>query len=449
MVTGNPYIRNFSGPFPDVPTSDAAVWKDFPQEVATSEQQFFLMQRALGFNCLNYNVAAEGSLYRHQFPTKAYMDRQCVDGLRLELAFPSCGNGSLDSEDHSSHMKYPSLVQEGVCPTGYPIKYPLLFFETIYSTWSFAGIDGQFLLSDGDPIDTGYHGDFIMGWESEELLQNAMNTCRSMTGQVKNCPLFDLQSMEDQQNCHFAMPDALIHDNPTGPRNGLAVDVPIQYGPQEATSYPVAGQSGIPTRHFEPLPPPRTFIGNLSIHPYGSDVTPTLILGATGRGTGTINFAPLVSTPVRTWMPPPSSITYVSGVIAPEFSKYLTVSPGGIEPSSVPPIRTSSPACGPHFNQPIVSVETSYKTIGDQVVQLFVEDIEIVVTTRMTVTGSTSTIHSTTMPVQTSESESPHATGDAMFNTIMWIFGSETLYTSPPTIRTVNGSHVSHEAGAT
>lgn len=240
MVTGNPSTRNFSGPFPDVPMSDASVWLDDPTEVARPEHQMFLMQRAIGFNCLHYSVLpAEASLYRHQLPPRDYIDSICTDGLRLELAFPSCSNGSSDSLDHRSHMAYPSLVQQGVCPADHPVLYPLLFFETIYDTYAFRGQPGEFVLSYGDPVGTGYHGDFVMGWESTELLQKAIDECRAMSGHVGDCPYFELQSDEQQQHCKFPVPDILKADNPTGPRDGLAVDIPIQYGPQQAADYPV------------------------------------------------------------------------------------------------------------------------------------------------------------------------------------------------------------------
>lgn len=491
MITGNPYVRNFSGPFPDDPQSDATVWKDTPDDVAIPEQQFFLMQRALGFNCLNYyGGAPEGSLYRHQLPTKDYMDTHCVDGLRLELAFPSCGNGSIDSEDHHSHMAYPSLVQQGTCPKGYDVKYPLLFYETIYNTWAFAGIEGQFLLSYGDPIGTGYHGDFMMGWDSEDLLQRAIDTCRSMSGQVKDCPLFDLQSMEDQEKCHFAIPDVLMDDNPTGPRNGLAVDVPIQYGPDQATTYPVAGQPGVPTRHFDLSPPPRTLIGNLSIHPYGAVANPTLIAAASGGGTISMDYSTVVaSTPTPNWMAPLSPVTYVSGVIAPEFRKYLTISPsdaidpsisGHVSPSIPAPLQSNSmrsppgpntlsgmaspTACDPSPRRQPISVETSYKTMGNEVVQIFIEDVEFVITTRttMTITGETSTIQSSATserpsspaPAGTSDGKMSHSieqtdSHDTWFNTIMWISGSKTFYTSPSTIETPGSSPKGLNNGST
>lgn len=151
MVAGNPYIRNFTGPFPDVDQSDASVWLPDP---SSPEQQFWLAQRAIGFNCLN-PAYSEGSMFRHQFPSKEYMDVECTYGLRLELAFPSCGNGSLDSLDHKSHTAYPNLVKLGNCPESHPVHYPELFYETIYDTYAFANISGQFVLSHGDPVGTG------------------------------------------------------------------------------------------------------------------------------------------------------------------------------------------------------------------------------------------------------------------------------------------------------
>lgn len=251
MIAGNPAIRNFTGPFPDTQLS---YW---PTD--STDDQFFLQQRALGFNCLNYGKAPEPSLYRHVLPSKDYMDENCVDGLRLELAFPSCGNGSITSTDHKSHMAYPSLVKEGNCPDGYNEHYPFLFYEVIWATDNFAGDDGQFVLSYGDPVGTGYHGDFIMGWQSADFLQNALDTCTDASGEIQACPLFDIQSDAEGAKCTFDIPDCLEADNPQGPRNGLAVDIPIQYGPEEATSYPIAGRQGQPTQGIEPSGPPSTF----------------------------------------------------------------------------------------------------------------------------------------------------------------------------------------------
>jgi len=238
MIAGDPTVRNFTGPFPDEPLSS---WPTAPTD------QFFLQQRALGFNCLNYAKDPEASLYRHQFPEKSYMDENCLDGIRLEMAFPSCGTGEKDSDDHKSHVAYPSLVKEGNCPEGYDVHYPFLFYETIFATNQFAGVDGQFLISTGDPVGTSYHADFIMGWQSSDFLGNAIDTCTSSSGQVADCPLFTLQSDDDAAQCTFAMPEELEGDDCAGPREGLPVGVPIQSGPAQATHYATDGSNAAPT----------------------------------------------------------------------------------------------------------------------------------------------------------------------------------------------------------
>ncbi|KAK4621614.1 hypothetical protein CLAFUR4_07467 [Fulvia fulva] len=251
MIAGRPEYRNFTGPFPD---EELSLWPTDPTN------QFFLEQRALGFNCLNYQRDPEASLYRHQFPDKSYMDSNCVDGMRLELAFPSCGKkGVLDSEDHRSHVAYPSLVKEGNCPDGFDVHYPFLFFETIWATNEFAGVDGQFVLSTGDPVGTGYHGDFIMGWESEDFLQSALDTCKNPSGQIEDCALFTIQKDADADECFFDVPEHLKKDNCHGPRDGLPVGVPVQYGPEPATKYPVPGRQGKATTAISHTSAPPTY----------------------------------------------------------------------------------------------------------------------------------------------------------------------------------------------
>lgn len=145
MIAGDNFRRNFSGPVPDLPKSD---WAAIPGY--TSQES--LAEKAIGFNCLNYAKAAEGSLYRHFLPDKAYLDANCADGVRFELMFPSCWNGKdVDSPDHKSHVAYPSLVMTGDCPSGYETRLVSLFYETIWNTAAFVGQDGEFVISNGDP----------------------------------------------------------------------------------------------------------------------------------------------------------------------------------------------------------------------------------------------------------------------------------------------------------
>jgi hypothetical protein len=354
MIAGNPNIRNFTGPFPDTQLS---YW---PTD--STDDQYFLEQRALGFNCLNYQKDPEPSLYRHVLPSKDYMDVNCADGLRLELAFPSCGNGSMTSSDHKSHMAYPSLVKEGNCPDGFDEHYPFLFYETIWGTNSFAGEDGQFMLSYGDPVGTGYHGDFIMGWESADFLQQALDTCQDASGDIQACPLFDIQSDSDGAKCTFDVPDCLKHDNPEGPRQGLAVDVPVQYGPEEATTYPVAGRKGVSTQGIKPSSAPSTF-----------------------------------EQPTLTYSPadPESTKTAQGGIVVAKVTsdgKVGEAAATGAGDLSVAVVTTTTTELAAKPTPPPVPpadpegefVATSYITNGNTVVELFITQVDVTVTATQT-----------------------------------------------------------------
>jgi hypothetical protein len=239
MVAGYKNSRSFNGSFPDEPLSS------WPQEPT---DQKWLSQRALGFNCLNYAGPAEASLYRHELPSKSFMDMNCKDGMRLEIGFPSCGTGEPDSDDHKSHVAYPNLVKEGKCPEGYDVNYPFLFFETIWATNAFAGEDGEFALSHGDPTGSGYHGDFIMGWESEKFLQSALDTCQNDSGRIEDCPLFNIQSDSEAGKCAFKIPEVLADENVMSHIEGIPEGVPMQYGPADATPYPCVGRDSKATQ---------------------------------------------------------------------------------------------------------------------------------------------------------------------------------------------------------
>lgn len=147
MIAGDTKRRKFTLPVPDPPKS---FWNtsDMTQEA--------LAQKALGFNCLTKDISkAEPSLYRHSLPSKSYLDTNCDAGLRLELMFPSCWNGKdTDSPDHKSHVSYPSLVDDGDCPLNYSVRIPTLYYETFWDTYAYKGIQGQFVLGNGDATGT-------------------------------------------------------------------------------------------------------------------------------------------------------------------------------------------------------------------------------------------------------------------------------------------------------
>ncbi|KAL4918450.1 hypothetical protein BDW62DRAFT_65178 [Aspergillus aurantiobrunneus] len=226
MIAGDPFQRNFTWPVPDPPKSS---WS------GDQSSQAALKQKALGFNCMNYNRPGEDSLARHFMPEKSWLDENCPDGLRLELMFPSCWNGKdVDTEDHESHMAYPSTVNDGTCPEGFEHRLVSLMFESIWDTYAFKDRDGFFSLSTGDPTGYGYHGDFMHGWEAG-VLEQAVKTCTDLSGMVEDCPVFELQPQWAQQLCSFDIPSIISSEDVTKVKGSLPNKVMIEWGPEYAS----------------------------------------------------------------------------------------------------------------------------------------------------------------------------------------------------------------------
>ncbi|KAJ4024395.1 hypothetical protein NW752_002964 [Fusarium irregulare] len=217
MLSGTNERRTYSFGDPSKPDPEKSTWQALGQ---TSQSD--LEERALGFNCLNYDKTPEGTLYRHYMPDKAYLDANCKDGIRLEIMFPSCwkGGDAVDSDNHKDHVAFPDLVMTGTCPKDYPVRLPSLMYEVIWNTAAFADRSGRFVFANGDTTGYGYHADFIMGWE-EEFLQDAIKTCTSETGRIEDCPLFDVVSEEKAKTCEMKMPKALENEDCKGPLKAL------------------------------------------------------------------------------------------------------------------------------------------------------------------------------------------------------------------------------------
>ena len=84
----------------------------------TSYNDSNVADKAVNFVCLGVDGPAT-----NEFPTT-----QCKDGLRAQIVFPSCWDGSnLDSQDHKSHMSYPTggAPDNGDCPSSHPVKASL------------------------------------------------------------------------------------------------------------------------------------------------------------------------------------------------------------------------------------------------------------------------------------------------------------------------------------
>ncbi|KAF5021363.1 hypothetical protein F66182_6591 [Fusarium sp. NRRL 66182] len=234
MMSGTDERRRYTIGDPSKPDPEKSTWHSLGQT-----KQSDLAQRALGFNCLNYQKQPEGTLYRHYMPDKEYLDANCKDGIRLEIMFPSCwkGGDAVDSDNHKDHVAFPDLVMTGTCPQGYPVRLPSLMYEVIWNTAAFEDRNGHFVFANGDItgnyklmswdilsliLETGYsyHADFITGWE-EEFLQDAIKTCTSDTGRIQDCPLFDVVSEAEATSCKIKLPDVLADEDIEGPMKEL------------------------------------------------------------------------------------------------------------------------------------------------------------------------------------------------------------------------------------
>lgn len=219
MIAGDPNVRSY--PYPDV---EKSLWKDSDRTEAA------LRQKAVGFNCLNYGAPANAALGLRELPDD--MANRCVDGIRTEVFFPSCWNGKdVDSPNHRDHLRYPSLMDDGTCPTGFEVRLVSLFFETIWNVHAFAGQKGQFVFSTGDPLGYGYHGDFMNAWDVD-VLQKAINTCTSTSGVVEECKVFDIQSEDEMHQCTIKR---TLKEDVVGPFAELPGCNLIEYGPEKAT----------------------------------------------------------------------------------------------------------------------------------------------------------------------------------------------------------------------
>ncbi|KAF2084619.1 WSC-domain-containing protein [Saccharata proteae CBS 121410] len=205
MVAGDPFKRNYTGD---------------------------LAAQAIQFACLDYNDATP--------QTNNLPNKNCPDGLRAQVYFPSCWDGvNLDSPDHKSHMSYPinNTFDNGNCPPSHPVRLISLFYEFLYSVNDFAdqwyGDSQPFVFANGDPTGYGFHGDFINGW-NVTVLQKAIETCTDSTGGVieDTCLVLTQFTADECKACQLA---PRINETVTGTLEKLPGCNELTYGPEPAT----------------------------------------------------------------------------------------------------------------------------------------------------------------------------------------------------------------------
>ena len=209
MVAGNPYVRNFT----DTPEANAISWLWSVSFICTS----VVTGTDSGPTTISLNFTNSS-----QPPQTPGLNNNtiCPDGLRAQIFFPSCWDGkNLDSADHKSHMAYPDGVDSGICPSTHPVRLVSIFFEVWNYVREFNDLNdgGHFALSNGDPTGYGLHGDFMNGWDST-VLSRAVDQCRSDTGVIEDCPVFQNEgrfySDSEMNSCAAKNP---LPDEQTGP----------------------------------------------------------------------------------------------------------------------------------------------------------------------------------------------------------------------------------------
>jgi hypothetical protein len=110
----------------------------------------------------------------------------------------------------------------------------------------------------------------MMGWDPV-FLQDAVNTCTNPSGQIEDCPLFNIQT--EYPVCNITLPSALENENVVG---GIC-NVPIVSGPAPASG----ATAGSPVTGAPPAP-----------SSVGSQVVPTLSYSAGSSLASTDTYRP-------------------------------------------------------------------------------------------------------------------------------------------------------------
>lgn len=94
-----------------------------------------------------------------------------------------------------------------------------------------------------------------MGWDQTNFtLQDAVDTCTSLSGEIEDCPLFTIISEAEQGECKFELPDALVNENVTGPVDTLPGNVALAWGPEPANDTPSSAATTTSSVSSIPLP---------------------------------------------------------------------------------------------------------------------------------------------------------------------------------------------------
>lgn len=94
----------------------------------------------------------------------------------------------------------------------------------------------------------------MMGWDPD-FLQEAIDTCTHKSGNILDCPIFDIVSEEEARKCTMELPSALANEDVRGPLRSLPGNVPIIHpdGTKEYGGDVPVEESPIPTLEPNPI----------------------------------------------------------------------------------------------------------------------------------------------------------------------------------------------------
>ncbi|AEO69191.1 uncharacterized protein THITE_2119320 [Thermothielavioides terrestris NRRL 8126] len=255
--------------------------------------------------------------------------------MRVDIHFPSCYDPSAGLTNYQKNMQFPTSAPGGKqdCPPGW-IHTPHIFFETYWDTHSllprFQNLIGKaspFVFSNGDVTGFSAHGDFISGWDEEEL-QHIIDTCNAGEAGIDKCPGLKLGVNDDSGSCNIECPVDEVID---GKLEKLPGNNPLAGWGHGTGNVAVASSPAAPSA---------------SSSPAAAHSSPSQSPAATSEKQTSSAAAPPPP-------PPPSSTTLVA------------VPASSAKPSTPVDVAatTSKPAAPPRTTAPAVVVTTVYETV--------------------------------------------------------------------------------------
>ena len=193
-----------------------------------------------------------------------------------------------------------------------------------------------------------------MGWNGT-FLQDAVDTCTNLSGNIWDCPLFTLQGDDEAAQCKFDMPAALKTDDCQGPREGICGDIKIQAGPGPATYGSASATGSAPASSETTTGSAASPSSSSSYFPSAVSYSPgTLVV--TGDPHGPVTIAKAITTSTAS-----TSVIAISSTATSFTAESITPVATAVEDSASP-------------------ISTSVYTVGNEVHEDVLEQVQLTVT---------------------------------------------------------------------